>query len=389
MASFGEELKRERELRDISLKEIAEATKVSIRFLEALEQNNFDILPGGIFNRGFIRAYARFIGVDGEEMVNSYLHELAQREGRPAGASRAGRPTVASAAAQATSTVAPPLSPGVFRPEQRSESRARVSQTAGHAAAQTVRSIQPEVRRVPFTDTSGAQGPSLALWLLVGLGMAIGVVIITVSMMGRRPADAAGDPHAEAVKARLERTSAGSQAPSSTQAVPPIQPDGGTPLTTLTAGTDSGLISLEAGLPPATGLTGALPLPAPSIAQATPQTAPGELAAAEPQPPPIPEHSIRIQAAESTRVALECGGQVVLDQEFWPGQVRIVTCKEPVVLSARNGGALQYALDGGAPAFLGAVGQQIEGVVLAPPPAPAGGATQATPGGASPPHAGR
>src|SRR5258705_10082270 len=84
MTSFGEELKRERELRDISLKEISEATKISIRFLEALEQNNFDVLPGGVFNRGFIRAYARFIGVDGEEMVNAYLHEVAQRESRQA-----------------------------------------------------------------------------------------------------------------------------------------------------------------------------------------------------------------------------------------------------------------------------------------------------------------
>src|SRR5262247_1453547 len=93
MASFGEELKRERELRDISLKEISEATKISIRFLEALEQDHYDILPGGIFNRGFIRAYARFIGVDGEEMVNSYLHELSQREGKAASSARAPRAT--------------------------------------------------------------------------------------------------------------------------------------------------------------------------------------------------------------------------------------------------------------------------------------------------------
>jgi hypothetical protein len=78
---------------------------------------------------------------------------------------------------------------------------------------------------------------------------------------------------------------------------------------------------------------------------------------------------------------------VVLDQEFWPGQVKIVDCREPVVLSARNGGALQYSIDGGPPAFLGAAGQQIDGVVLAPV-APPPGATQLTPGVAPPPHAG-
>jgi hypothetical protein len=75
MASFGETLKRERELREISLRQIAEATKIAIRYLEALEANQFDVLPGGLFNKGFIRAYSRFIGIDGEAMVNTYLQE--------------------------------------------------------------------------------------------------------------------------------------------------------------------------------------------------------------------------------------------------------------------------------------------------------------------------
>src|SRR2546428_7821375 len=79
MANFGETLKRERELREISLRQISEATKINIRYLEALEENRFDALPGGLFNKGFIRAYATYIGVDGEAMVNSYLHELSAR----------------------------------------------------------------------------------------------------------------------------------------------------------------------------------------------------------------------------------------------------------------------------------------------------------------------
>lgn len=81
MASFGETLKRERELREISLRQVSEATKINIRYLEALEQNRFDALPGGLFNKGFIRAYATFVGIDGEAMVNSYLHEVSGREG--------------------------------------------------------------------------------------------------------------------------------------------------------------------------------------------------------------------------------------------------------------------------------------------------------------------
>ena len=75
MSSFGEELRRERELRQITLREIAEATKISLRYLDALERNDFRNLPGGVFNKGFVRAYSQYIGVDPEAMVNAYLLE--------------------------------------------------------------------------------------------------------------------------------------------------------------------------------------------------------------------------------------------------------------------------------------------------------------------------
>ena len=75
MSSFGEELRRERELRQITLREISESTKINVRYLEALERNDFTHLPGGVFNKGFVRAYAQHIGIDPEAMVNSYLLE--------------------------------------------------------------------------------------------------------------------------------------------------------------------------------------------------------------------------------------------------------------------------------------------------------------------------
>jgi transcriptional regulator with XRE-family HTH domain len=72
LASFGEELRREREIRGISLKEIADATKISKRFLEALERNDHRTLPAPVFTRGFVREYARYVGLSAEEMVNRY-----------------------------------------------------------------------------------------------------------------------------------------------------------------------------------------------------------------------------------------------------------------------------------------------------------------------------
>jgi len=72
-ASFGERMRREREMRGVKLEEIAESTKIGKRNLVALEQERFDQLPGGIFNKGFVRAYAKYLGLDEEQAVNDFL----------------------------------------------------------------------------------------------------------------------------------------------------------------------------------------------------------------------------------------------------------------------------------------------------------------------------
>jgi cytoskeletal protein RodZ len=75
MASFGENLRRERELRGVSLRDMAEATKISVRFLEAIEKDRLELLPGGLFPRAFVRQYARFLGLDVEKVVAEFLYE--------------------------------------------------------------------------------------------------------------------------------------------------------------------------------------------------------------------------------------------------------------------------------------------------------------------------
>ncbi|HUS19916.1 MAG TPA: RodZ domain-containing protein [Terriglobales bacterium] len=72
MGGFGERMQREREMRSISLEEIAESTKIGCRMLRALEEEDFAKLPGGIFNKGFVRAYAKFLGIDEEQAVTDF-----------------------------------------------------------------------------------------------------------------------------------------------------------------------------------------------------------------------------------------------------------------------------------------------------------------------------
>ena len=66
-------------MRGVSLEEISAATRISTRFLEALENDHWDQLPGGVFNRGFIRSVARFLGLDEDSLVAEYSLETRNR----------------------------------------------------------------------------------------------------------------------------------------------------------------------------------------------------------------------------------------------------------------------------------------------------------------------
>jgi len=95
MASLGQDLKRERELRGISLREIADSTRISLKFLQALEDDRIDIMPGGFFIRAILRSYAKSVGLDEHQVLNKYeemrlfdeqlQYQEARKAARPAG----------------------------------------------------------------------------------------------------------------------------------------------------------------------------------------------------------------------------------------------------------------------------------------------------------------
>ena len=77
--TIGEKLRLAREARGIALRDISEQTRISIRYLEAIESDEYQRLPGGIFNRSFIRAYAKFVGYDEHEALEDYARTLRER----------------------------------------------------------------------------------------------------------------------------------------------------------------------------------------------------------------------------------------------------------------------------------------------------------------------
>jgi cytoskeleton protein RodZ len=78
LTGFGDYLRREREMRGVTLEEISAATRISIRFLEAIEGEELSKLPGGIFTRSFVRTYARYLGLDEERVLTDC--QLAGRQ---------------------------------------------------------------------------------------------------------------------------------------------------------------------------------------------------------------------------------------------------------------------------------------------------------------------
>src|SRR5205807_7351365 len=77
--NFGERLKREREIREVSLDELTKATRISARFVEALENEDWAKLPGGVFGHGFVRTIARYLGLNEEALLGEYDSARAER----------------------------------------------------------------------------------------------------------------------------------------------------------------------------------------------------------------------------------------------------------------------------------------------------------------------
>lgn len=83
MSGIGEQLRKAREAKGLSISDIEKATKIQSRYLEAIENNDFDKLPGDFYVRAFIRQYAQIVGLDGKELLSQYQGEVANEVSHP------------------------------------------------------------------------------------------------------------------------------------------------------------------------------------------------------------------------------------------------------------------------------------------------------------------
>ena len=76
MSGIGEILKNAREAKGISIQQVADATSIRALYLEAIESENFDIVPGEVYLKGFIRNYGNYLGLDGANLVEVYKKQV-------------------------------------------------------------------------------------------------------------------------------------------------------------------------------------------------------------------------------------------------------------------------------------------------------------------------
>ncbi|MEK6324748.1 MAG: helix-turn-helix domain-containing protein [Acidobacteriota bacterium] len=157
MPTLGEELRHKREQRGITLAEIAEATRIGTRFLKAIETDNFPILPGGIFTRSFIRAYAKHVGMNEDEAIGLYLQQVA------------GPSLEQQDAANEPSKKIPP-------PEKI---------TKPPPAPSLVKQAVPAATSSRFEPVAFRQSPARTSWptIVIGAGIVIFIVIIVVALV--------------------------------------------------------------------------------------------------------------------------------------------------------------------------------------------------------------
>lgn len=77
--TLGEKLRQARESRGISISEVAEQTRISALYLESIENNDYRGLPGGIFNKGFVKSYAKYVGIDDQEALQDYARLISEQ----------------------------------------------------------------------------------------------------------------------------------------------------------------------------------------------------------------------------------------------------------------------------------------------------------------------
>ena len=290
MPSFGEKLKLEREKRKITLEQISLSTKIGIRMLQALEEDKFNELPGGIFNKGFVRAYSRFVGLDEDQTIADYLQASGD---------------------------APPIS---------TEPTSREAGSGEDGTRENQEKVSRLEARADLPPRQLPWGVFAAVLLVVALALSFW------SHRRRehtRPSDRSGEVSVGGSPGASGGTSVGTSVEDSGAGSPPSgSPPSGSPREVLstTSSPTTGSPNGESGPSPVTKTSHDL---APASAAATPG-----------------EFTVVIQAREDSWISISADGKTISSELLPPGSERVVRGRKEIMVRAGNAGGVDFRFNG-------------------------------------------
>jgi cytoskeleton protein RodZ len=304
-ADFGARLRAAREARGLSLRAIATATKISALALEALERNDIGRLPGGLFSRAFVRAYAKEVGLDPDATVREFIAQFSD-DPEAAEAAEAGRP---------------------------------------HSPSQEI-------------DAGGSH--SGLRWLGLVASVALIIVWIGVDRYYNSGVETAKPaPAADAAP----RAPAPPPLPAPGAAVPGA--DAQAPGSPLSETSSLPMPTAPAGAPGrATPVAGVVDAPVPPSAQPSPAGAPAVASSAAPASSAanLPLHVV-VSARSDCWVSASADGKRVAGRTLKPGDKMDLAASQSIMLTAGDAGAVSYTVNNAPGRSLGAAGQVVSIVI--------------------------
>lgn len=339
MTSLGQGLRESREARHISIEEIASSTKIVPRYLEALENDHLEIMPGGFFIKGIIRAYAKAIGLDGEEVLAKY--KAAGLIGEP----ERKRHIFQKAPAEP----APALPPSFVTPAAVEPAHAPAPEAAPAPAPVAAIPIEappvPDIAPAPELLIEPAPKPRLSpaarkrifSWVWRAVALVAVVAVLVVLWSSRRPRPPQAKPGAVAPEKAL-----------------PERPLPTTPQTAPGAGPSSDVEGQPAQ---------AAPQPTPPAAE--PASKP------ETEPPAAVEEvwkgvTIEITFHETTSIHVRGDGEIKIDGVFPAGTTARAQADQLLLIHTGNAGGFTFRLNGQRARPLGRSGQFLTDIQITP-----------------------
>jgi cytoskeletal protein RodZ len=334
VGAFGEKLRKQRELRKIELDAISNTTKIGTRMLRALEEERFDQLPGGVFNKGFVRAYARHVGLDEEEAVSDYLAALRESQ------VQAGpiMPNLRGNSGNPPEVPVEKIRHEVSRRASSPPSPSGAAQALAEAPAERFTKKYPAGIVAEASEESSRQPP----W--VKLAAVLLIVLLTLAFWAfrhRRKVAAAAQPSNFSQNvSQLEPQKA-----DDTRSSPPLGVNASKPAASAPAGSTSAPASISsAALPPS---------PEPSAAAKEPANPPSkEIPSADAPRKRVsvaasePALHLQIRAAETSWVSISADGSALAHETLIAPASTSVRASHEIVVKVGNAAGVSFLLNG-------------------------------------------